>query len=175
MLRKTQSQPQPSKNFSLPSFGFGFKKKQDSQKHSRHQSVPSPVGELGHNKKDKSDVDRKTSCPSSPTGKEPPTKHKLENKKTAPAGLGSSSGGSPKPKRTIFEGFKHTLRPKSRSHDKASAAAASSSGSHSHSNHGNVHHGDSYANGHSDHAHEAEDSKGACARVEAANVVSPVS
>ena len=69
------------------------------------------------------DLERKTSCPTSPTGKDG-DKPKLENKKTAPGALGGSAGvggGSPKPKRNIFDGLKNTLRPKSKSQDNSSS------------------------------------------------------
>jgi triple functional domain protein len=85
MLRKTQSQPAHK---SSPPGSRSLRK--DSQK---HKSMPAPGFAAPESEKE-----RKTSCPTSPTAKEPPEKAKLENKKTAPAAIGSMSG-SPKPRR----------------------------------------------------------------------------
>ena len=91
MLRKTQSQPNPQK---LPT---SRKYREDTE------------GKLGL----LDSLPQKSSCPSSPTEKQDQVlveKLKLEAVKTAPAALGQSS----RPKRTLFDGFRNTLRPKSK-------------------------------------------------------------
>ena len=100
MLRKTHSQPQPAKTSTLPQPKSSTSDKKSSQKqdakHSRAKSVPSPVHTADAKKAHDSGKE-----PASPTGKDPSDKK-----------AGSSSGGSPKPKRNFLEGFKNTLRPK---------------------------------------------------------------
>ena len=142
LLRKTQSQPQPqgkgkskdkkkgkkgaSKNDHGNLSGSGG----DIQDNAKSRSYPNPLSlgsgpegtppPDGANAKHQ-DLERKTSCPTSPTSKDG-DKPKLENKKTAPGALGGGAGGgSPKPKRNIFDGLKNTLRPKSKSQDNSSS------------------------------------------------------
>ena len=134
MLRKTQSQPQPPKSGSS-SHGQGAL---SSTSHTNLSDKD--LGGAGglRCKVSTGEVERKTSCPSSPTSRDPPNeKPRLENKKTAPAAIGATIGlamspaavtsGSPKPKR-LFEGFRNTLRPKSKSQDNSTANSSGSTG-----------------------------------------------
>ncbi len=99
MLRKTQSQPHPAGQKVLTVSTTAAS--QDTKLHTKAM------------------VERKVSCPASPTAKEAETSSKLENRMTAPPSLGSSMG-SPKPKR-FLEGLRGTLRTgKSKSQDGAS-------------------------------------------------------
>ena len=143
LLRKTQSQPQAQKGKKEKKGKKGSKSDhsdlsksnatQDNAQRSKG-GFPNPLsigtGDGGAGAPDGSnnhqDLERKTSCPTSPTSKDG-DKPKLENKKTAPGALGgvaghgpNAGGGSPKPKRNIFEGLKNTLRPKSKSQDNSS-------------------------------------------------------
>ena len=93
-LRKTHSQPQPQKS---PGQKPSKSKSKESPKHSRTKSVP-------NDSKDKC-TDGKH-CPASPSGKSA----SLEKSKSD-----SKRSGSPKPKKTIFEGFRNTLRSKGKS------------------------------------------------------------
>ncbi len=142
LLRKTQSQPQPQqskgkdkkkkskKNASKSDANLSASAQAQDSSHPTHPG-PLPLGDTLDTRH--VDLERKTSCPTSPTAKEASgDKPKLENKKTAPGSLGGAvgghphhphGGGSPKPKRNIFEGLKNTLRPKSKSQDNTSAAA----------------------------------------------------
>ena len=102
MLRKTQSQPQPSKTNTLPPMSSIKAIKQESQKHSRCKSVPGPADNAVNPKKKASDD--------------------TNNKDKKADSRKSSANSSPKPKRTIFEGFRNTLRPKSKSHEASCAS-----------------------------------------------------
>lgn len=103
MLRKTQSQPQPSKTNTLPPMSSIKNIKKETQKHSRCKSVPGPAEDaVNPKKKPSDDVNNKDK--------------KAESRKT-------SANSSPKPKRTIFEGFRNTLRPKSKSHEASSVSS----------------------------------------------------
>ena len=104
MLRKTQSQPQPSKTNTLPPMSSIKAIKQESQKHSRCKSVPGPADDAVNPKK-------KASASDDTNNKD----KKADSRK-------SSANSSPKPKRTIFEGFRNTLRPKSKSHEASCAS-----------------------------------------------------
>ena len=103
MLRKTQSQPQPSKTNTLPPMSSIKAIKQEAQKHSRCKSVPGPADDAVNPKKKASASDD-------------------TNNKDKKADGRKSSNSSPKPKRTIFEGFRNTLRPKSKSHEASCAS-----------------------------------------------------
>ena len=96
MLRKTQSQP-ASKTNTLPPMSSIKNMKKSAQKHSRCKSVPGPADDAVNPKKKASDDANNKD-------------KKAESRKT-------SVNSSPKPKRTIFEGFRNTLRPKSKSHE----------------------------------------------------------
>jgi hypothetical protein len=127
MLRKTQSQPQPQGNIikatTLPAAvsssctaSSGSKKDSKADNPKRCQSVPHAA---------QAAVNSKEGVPS-PSQDASVEKLKLENKKTAPPTLGGPSG-SPKPKRTILEGFRNTLRPKSKSQETNKVNSSSSS------------------------------------------------
>ena len=119
LLRKTNSQPQAKTSATVSE----KQKKQQDAKHSRCRSVPHHI----QTDKVTPDGDSKKTCPASPTNKDGQVeKLKLETKKTASGGLGSSSG-SPKPKRTMFEGFKNSLRPKSKGHESSKSSSAADS------------------------------------------------
>ncbi len=113
MLRKTHSQPPAASHQKSSSSSNSNSSDKDAK--SRCKSIPGSA--LG----DKKDVDRKTSV----TGKDSGEKSKLENKKPSTGAVGGASSGSPKPKRTIFEGFRNTLRPKSKSQDGSSSSKIS--------------------------------------------------
>jgi hypothetical protein len=127
-LRKTQSQPHPVKGANSDSSAGKGKVRQDSQKHVRCKSVTAPTEDGAGGAETKSVQEqtallqsRKSSCPNSPVeiskdvGQE-------KNKGCTPGAAGSmgsnsatsaSAGGSdssPKPKKTIFEGFRSQLR-----------------------------------------------------------------
>jgi len=104
ILRKTHSQPHPHKNS-----GLGGSLDQPKRK-----STPSP---LGFNKDAVENCSK--SGPASPVARDN-EKPLLGSRKSGPG-----SSGSPKPRRNIFEGFKNTLRPKSKSQDTASAGGSS--------------------------------------------------
>ena len=92
----------------------------------RRESLPQPFSE--YSVKVHPQV---ASCPMSPVKKDPGLveKIKLEQTKTVPALLGQSTD-SPKPKRTLFEGFKNTLRSKSKQNeDKERKAGGATGGS----------------------------------------------
>ena len=138
LLRKTQSQPHTQKGKDKKQKVKKSASKSDanlsnnSQNSKNVRSFPSPLPNISSigtaedttGGKESQGLDRKTSCPTSPTAKDG-DKPKLENKKTAPGALGAAGGGSPKPKRNIFEGLKNTLRPKSKSQDNSSSNSAS--------------------------------------------------
>ena len=107
MLRKTQSQP-ASKTNTLPPMSSIKNMKKSAQKHSRCKSVPGPADDAVNPKKKPSADDANNKADK-----------KAESRKT-------SVNSSPKPKRTIFEGFRNTLRPKSKSHEATSSSGMAS-------------------------------------------------
>jgi hypothetical protein len=111
MLRKTQSHP--TKTQTLPKEKDKDKKGVSSgedkgDKHSRAKSVPSPI----HSQTAGGGAGK---VPMSPTAKDLPT-DKLKK---------PGESGSPKPKRSLFDGFKNTLRSK-KSHDSSSKSSGQS-------------------------------------------------
>ncbi len=107
-LRKTQSDA-PKKTSTLPILGFGRKDKKDSNKHSRCKSGPD------------SDLQTKKDVPPSPTAS--PTAAQVDKVK------GGASSGSPKPKRTLFEGLKSMRHKSSKGGNEAESGV--NTGSHS--------------------------------------------
>ena len=111
LLRKTQSQPSKSKTSTLPKSSKEKTKSGGSEtKHTRTKSIPSSIQNAVHaGKKDSSGSiaggDGKAVAPGSPTVKD------------------TAEKSSPKPKRGLFEGFKHTLRSK-KSHDSSSKSSS---------------------------------------------------
>lgn len=113
-LRKTNSQPQPSKGSNSNQQGSVKGRNQDdSHKHFRCKSVPTPLNEVSNQKSDTTSENtghgahaRDMSCPSSPT--ECSKSFERDNKKASSASLDSSE--SAKPKKTIFDGFRNTLK-----------------------------------------------------------------
>lgn len=115
-LRKTHSQPQPSRGGNSNTQGsIKGRKPEDSHKHSRCKSVPTPLNEVS-NQKTESEADnavggaeasaRDASCPSTPT--ECSKTLERDGKKTSSASLDGSD--VTKPKKTVFEGFRSTLK-----------------------------------------------------------------
>ncbi|KAL3855028.1 hypothetical protein ACJMK2_014258 [Sinanodonta woodiana] len=138
-LRKTQSQPQPGRGDNPMTAKNLLKcRTRESPKHSRCKSVPDPLKEVVHTSGNKDQ--QKMSCPSSPieTPKEfgHTTDNNLEGLNTARSSSNpslsdidaSASDGSEtsKPKKTIFEGFRNTLR-KSKNENSSSAKVDASS------------------------------------------------
>ncbi|KAK3594846.1 hypothetical protein CHS0354_005769 [Potamilus streckersoni] len=138
-LRKTQSQPQPGRGDNPMTAKNLLKcRTRESPKHSRCKSVPDPLKEVVHTSEPKDQ--QKMSCPSSPI--ETPkdfahsTDNNLEGLNTARSSSNpslsdidvSTSNGSEsaKPKKTIFEGFRNTLR-KSKNENSSSAKGDASS------------------------------------------------
>ena len=104
MLRKTQSQPAKTQTLPKEKGKDKNKKSEDKDKHSRAKSVPSPIH---------SGTSQTGKAPMSPTAKDLPT-DKLKK---------SGESGSPKPKRSLFDGFKNTLRSK-KSHDSSKGSSS---------------------------------------------------
>ena len=109
LLRKTHSHPQSKPPTPPPPQSLN----QEAAKNLRSiRSVPSPLTPTSDSKKSIEDLNHKASTPSSPTVRENPLeKSKLENRKST-ASTTSSSSGSPKARRTIFDGMRNTLRQK---------------------------------------------------------------
>lgn len=102
LLRKTQSQPTKSKTSTLPKTSKDKKTKE--AKHVRTKSIPT-------SSENATNVKSKDSSADSGSGKPPgsPT-------------VKDADKSSPKPKRSIFGGFKHTLRSK-KSHDSSKSSS----------------------------------------------------
>ena len=141
-LRKTQSQPQPARGTNLGSpakgrirddRGQGDLNQGDGHKHSRCKSVPTPLNQkvsipgAGPEFRD-------SSCPSSPIAECSKDFTQEKDSKKAANNLSNSSipesGDSVKPKKTIFEGFRNTLR-------KSKDGSAKSDNSYANSSDGN--------------------------------------
>lgn len=106
LLRKTQSQPTKSKISTLPKVSKEKKHgKGDHSKHARTKSIPTPIQQNTSNVKTKDDNVSSSKSPGSPTIKE------------------NTEKSSPKPKRGIFQGFKHTLRSKKSQPDSSSKSS----------------------------------------------------
>ncbi|GFR86681.1 hypothetical protein ElyMa_002473800 [Elysia marginata] len=148
LLRKTQSHPVRGHHHLTPSKALAAKNRAaaDEQlggarsKSDRCRSTPGPLSSLdvtadsggGPDTGGGGDATGKVSCPSSPqdgTGKDflrgfGSNDSGSNLRKASGDGLTTSGCSSPKPKRTIFEGFRNTLGRKSKSDTTAAAAAA---------------------------------------------------
>jgi len=116
-LRKTNSQPQPSRGNPSLSHGNSVKARteDDAHKHSRCKSVPTPLNEVANQNKVEGSGGagprpHDLSCPASPTGCS--NNYSEDKKLTSASGSFSGEGGGDgtRPKKTIFEGFKNTLK-----------------------------------------------------------------
>lgn len=113
-LRKTNSQPHSSRGSNSNQQGSTKGRNQDeTHKHFRCKSVPTPLNEVSNQKTDcgagsdgKEASARESSCPSSPT--ECSKTLERDGKKTSSASLDGSD--SAKPKKTVMEGFRNTLK-----------------------------------------------------------------
>ncbi|XP_053386213.1 kalirin-like isoform X3 [Mercenaria mercenaria] len=109
-LRKTNSQPQSSRGSNSQQGSIKGRNPEDSHKHFRCKSVPTPLNEVANQKSDSNEVlgacARETSCPSSPT--ECSKTLERDGKKTSSAV--SEGSDSAKPKKTMMEGFRNTLK-----------------------------------------------------------------
>ena len=138
-LRKTQSQPQPARasNLGSPakgrshdSRGQGDLSQGDGHKHSRCKSVPTPLNQKVSVKGSGQEF-RDLSCPSSPTAECSKDFSQEKDSKKTGSNLSNSSipesSDSAKPKKTILEGFRNTLRKSKDSSAKSDNSYANSS------------------------------------------------
>ena len=118
-LRKTQSQPQPArgspaKGRSHDNKGQGEASQGDGHKHSRCKSVPTPLNQKVSVKGGSGQEFRDLSCPSSPVAECSKDFTQEKDSKKTGSNLSNSSipesCDSAKPKKTILEGFRNTLR-----------------------------------------------------------------
>ena len=118
-LRKTQSQPQPArgspaKGRNHDNKGQGDTTQGDGHKHSRCKSVPTPLNQKVSVKGSGQEF-RDLSCPSSPVAECSKDFSQEKDSKKSGSNLSNSSipessSDSTKPKKTILEGFRNTLR-----------------------------------------------------------------
>ena len=112
-LRKTQSHPITKGGNSVDK--GKSKHRHNTKKHERCKSVPAPLQESLAEKPEDSE---KSACPNSPTepskefsnSEKPKLGDGAKKSNSSGDGTGSIGSGSPKPKKTIFEGFRNTLR-----------------------------------------------------------------
>jgi hypothetical protein len=111
-LRKTNSQPHSSRGSNSNQQGIVKGRTPDeTHKHFRCKSVPTPLNEVPNQKTDCNEGEgacaRETSCPSSPT--ECSKTYEKDGKKTFSTSLEGSDSVKPK-KQTVMDGFRNTLK-----------------------------------------------------------------